>query len=395
MADTLAAAPPRPPLWRNVRFRRVLGQVVFVALLVLTTREVFLNLEFNSAAQRQDLSFGFLRVQAGFNISEGIEYESTDPVSRAFVVGFVNTLKVAGLGIVLASLLGLVIGVARLSRNWLVRKLSQGYVDLIRNTPVAVQILFWWAAVFLAVPEIEDSLSLFDVAYLSNKGVEIPWFHLESGGPAWSGFLLAGLAAGVALSRWRRRVHESTGRPARRALWAVGGLLTLAVGGYLLTGTPTAANIPELAPSGFSYEGGIHFTPEFGALLVGLVIYTAAFIAEIIRGSIQAVPKGQREAAEALGLSRVAQLRFVILPQALRIAIPAINSQYLNLMKNSSLGVLIGFFELTRVSKSIISGRGHNVQVLFLLMATYLAISLFISALMNVVNRSVTRKGAL
>jgi general L-amino acid transport system permease protein len=377
-----------------VLFRRVLGQLLFIVLLGLAAREAYLNLEFNAAAQSQDLSFDFLNIQAGFNISEGIEYESTDPVSRAFVVGFVNTLKVAGLGIVLASLLGLVIGVARLSPNWLVRKLSQGYVDLIRNTPVAVQILFWWAAVFLAAPRIEDSVSLFDVAYLSNKGAEIPWFHLEPGGGALGGFLLAGLLGGFALSRWRKRVHETTGRPARGALWALGGSLGVVVAGYLVTGTPTAANIPELSPTGFSYEGGIHFTPEFGALLVGLVIYTAAFIAEVIRGSIQAVQKGQREAAEALGLSRVQQLRFVILPQALRIAIPAINSQYLNLMKNSSLGVLIGFFELTRVSKSIISGRGHNVQVLFLLMATYLAISLFISTLMNVVNRSVTRKGA-
>jgi general L-amino acid transport system permease protein len=391
MAETIAAAPPRPPLWRNVLFRRIVGQVVFAVLLVAAGRELFLNLEFNVAQRAQDLGFGFLNSQAGFPIGEGIEYSTGDPISRAFVVGLANTLRVSALGLVLATILGLFIGIARLSPNWLVRRISQMYVDVIRNTPVLIQIVFWWAAVFLAIPTIQNSLSFFGVAYLSNRGAVIPWFRLESGASTWRWFLLAAVVAAVALWRWRTRRHERTGQPHHRVRWSLGAFVAIAVSGFVLTGTPTDANIPQVLER--SYEGGVRFSPEFAALLVGLVIYTAAFIAEIIRGSIQAVPKGQREAAEALGLSRWQQLRFVILPQALRIAIPAINSQYLNLMKNSSLALAIGFPDLAHVSSSIINQRGHEPQMLLLMMGTYLTISLTISVVMNILNRSVAAKG--
>ena len=395
MADTIAAAPPRPPLWRNARFRRILGQLFFAVVVAIVAREVFLNLEYNAAARRQDLSFNFLNSQAGFEIADSpIEYRSTNPVVRALQVGVVNTLRVSLLGIVLASLLGLVIGVARLSPNWLVRKLAQIYVELIRNTPVPLQVLFWWGAVFLAIPGIDDSLSLFDVAFLSNRGLVIPGFHLEGGASAWGLTLLAGLVVAAFLWRWRTRRNERTGERHHRVLWSLGAFLAIGVVGYLVTGTPTTANVPTIAESGFSFEGGILFATEFAALLIALTIYTAAFIGEIIRGSIQAVPKGQREAAESLGLSRFEQLRFVILPQALRIAIPAINSQYLNLLKNSSLGVLIGFFELLRVSRSVITGRGHETQVLLIAMLSYLVMCLVISFFMNLVNRAVTVRGA-
>jgi general L-amino acid transport system permease protein len=390
-----AAAPVRIPLWRNVRFRRVVGQLLFVVVVVAVGRELFLNLEFNAAARHQDLGFGFVNSQAGFEIADSpIEYRSTNPVSRAFVVGIVNTLRVSLLGIVLASILGLVIGVARLSPNWLVRKLAQVYVELIRNTPIPLQVIFWWAAVFLAIPSIDDRLSLLDLVFLSNRGLDILGLRLESGAGAWGLTLLAGAVAGAMVWRWRTRLNERTGRPHHRVLWFVGVFLGVGTIGYLVAGTPTAASLPAIAESGFSFEGGIHFSTEFAALLIALVVYTAAFIAEIIRGSIQAVPKGQREAAESLGLSRFAQLRFVILPQALRIAIPAINSQYLNLLKNSSLGILIGFFELLRVSRSIISGRGHETQVLLIAMAAFLVMCLAISFLMNRVNRAVTLRGA-
>jgi general L-amino acid transport system permease protein len=392
MAETIAAAPPRPSLWRNVRFRRVLGQVLFAVVVVVVLRELFLNLEFSVAQRAQSLSFGFLNSQAGFAIGEGIEYSTTDPVSRAFVVGLVNTLRVSALGIVLATVLGLFIGIARLSPNWLVRKISQLYVDVVRNTPVLIQIVFWWSAVFLAIPTIQNSLSLFDVAYLSNRGAVIPWFRLEAGASTWRWLLLAALVAAVVVWQWRTRLNERTGRAHHRVLWSAGVFLAIAAGGFVVSGTPMAANVPEVLER--SYRGGVRFSPEFAALLVGLVIYTAAFIAEIIRGSIQAVAKGQREAAEALGLSRFQQLRFVILPQALRIAIPAINSQYLNLMKNSSLALAIGFPELAQISSSVINHRGNEPQVLLLMMGTYLAISLTISLVMNVLNRSVTMKGA-
>lgn len=394
MADAIAAAPPRPPLWRNARFRRVLGQVVFAVLVVLVGRELFLNLEFNSAARNQSLGFGFLDTQAGFDIGDvPIEYSPNDAISRAFLVGYVNTLRVSLLGIVLASILGLVIGVARLSSNWMVRKLAQVYVELIRNTPVPLQVIFWWGVVFLAIASIDESLSLFDVAFLSNRGLVIPWVKLEDGASTLGLILLAGLVVAAAVWRWRTRINERTGEPHHRVLYALGAIVGLGVLGYLLTGTPTRANIPTFSETGFGFDGGVRFTPEFAGLLFALVIYTAAFIAEIIRGSIQAVPKGQREAAESLGLSRFEQLRFVILPQALRIAIPAINSQYLNLLKNSSLGVLISFFELNRVTRSVATQRGSVAQAYLLAMLIYLATCLAISFLMNLLNRAVTSKG--
>jgi general L-amino acid transport system permease protein len=392
MTETLTAPPPRPPLWRNVRFRRVVGQAIFVALLVIVFREIWLNIQFNADARNEGLGFDFLNLQAGFDIGGGTDFMASDSVSDAFFkVGLPNTLAVSGLGIIFASILGLFLGIARLSPNWLVRKIAQTYVDVIRNTPVAVQVVFWWGAAFLAFPRIDSSLSLLNVAYFSVKGMAVPWFRLEDGSTTWGLFLVAGLVAAFAVWVWRTRFHERTGRPARRFSSALGALILTAVVGYLVSGTPTSGDVPVI--DGTNYEGGVWFRPEFMALLIALVIYTAAFIAEIIRGSIQAVSKGQHEAAEALGLRRGQQLRFVILPQALRIALPAINSQYLNLMKNSSLGVLIGFPELTRVAKSIITGRGHTLQVLFLLMLTYLVISLVISLVMNIVNRGVTTKG--
>ena len=394
MADAIAAAPPRPPLWRDARFRRVLGQVVFAILVVVVGRELYLNLEFNSATRNQGLGFEFLDTQAGFELGDTpIEYSPNDAVSRAVTVGYLNTLRVSLLGILLATVLGLVIGVARLSSNWMVRKLAQVYVELIRNTPVPLQVIFWWGAVFLAIPSIDQSLSLFDVAFLSNRGLVIPWVRFEDGASAWGLVLLAGLIAAAVLWRWRTRLNERTGEPHHRVLYGLGAMVVFGILGYMLTGTPTTANIPTIAETGFSFDGGVRFTPEFAGLLFALVIYTAAFIAEIIRGSIQAVPKGQREAAESLGLSRFEQLRFVILPQALRIAIPAINNQYLNLLKNSSLGVLIAFYELNRVVRSISTQKGYVASAYLLALLMYLGTCLAISFLMNLLNRAVTSKG--
>jgi general L-amino acid transport system permease protein len=335
-------------------------------------------------------------VQAGFEIGDTpIEYSPNDAVSRGVLAGYLNTLRVSLLGIVLATILGLVIGVARLSSNWMVRKLAQLYVELIRNTPVPLQVVFWWGAVFLAIASIGDSLSVFDVVFLSNRGLVMTWLRLEDGASTWGLFLLAGLVVAAVLWRWRTRLNERTGEPHHRVLYALGAILAFGAAGYLLTGTPTTANVPRILETsfGFKFDGGVRFTPEYAALLLALVIYTAAFIAEIIRGSIQAVPKGQREAAESLGLSRFEQLRFVILPQALRIAIPAINSQYLNLLKNSSLGVLISFFELNRVVRSISTQKGYVASAYLLAMLIYLATCLVISLLMNLLNRAVTSKG--
>jgi general L-amino acid transport system permease protein len=383
----VAAPRARTPPWRDVRAQRVAGQVVFVVLALLVAREAFLNLEFGVERQAQDLSFRFLRARAGFGIKEGITYSPNDTVTRAFVVGIVNTIRVALAGIVLASILGLVVGVARLSSNWLVRRAAQVYVEAFRNTPVLIQIIFWWSAVFLALPTISRSVSIFGIVLVSNRAAAIPWLRPTEGAGVWAIVLLAGLAAAVVLWTWRTRVNERTGEPHHRVLWAGGLFLAVAAIGYAATG-PLVADVPEALERG--YRGGFQLTPEFAALLMGLVFYTASFIAEIVRGSIQAVERGQKEAAEALGLSRFDQLRFVVLPQALRIAIPPINSQYLNLMKNSSLAIAIGYPEIASVSSTIINQQAHETQVLLLMMGTYLAISLTISLVMNLVNRAVT-----
>jgi general L-amino acid transport system permease protein len=384
-------AGPRPPLWRNPRARRVAGQALFLLAVVAVAREAFLNLEFGVAQQQQDLTFGFLRSRAGFGIKEGIAYSPNDSVLRAFVVGAVNTVMLSAIGIVLATLLGLVMGVARLSPNWLVRRIASGYVKVVRNTPVAIQIIFWWSAAFLALPSFAAAVSIGEWAFVSNRGVAIPRPRIEAGVSAWAITVLAGLMVAVALWMWRTRVNERTGRPHHRVLWSLGAFLLVAAVGFVATGTPLRIEVPE--PLRFSYLGGFQLSPEFAALLLALVIYTGAFIAEIVRGSIQAVERGQKEAAEAMGLTPFQQLRFVVLPQALRIAIPPINSQYLNLMKNSSLGILIAFPELASVTGTIINQKAHETQMLLLMMFTYLALSLTISAGMNALNRAVSTKG--
>jgi general L-amino acid transport system permease protein len=387
---TIAPA-ARPPVWRNVRFLRFLGQAVFVILLVVVAREAFLNLEFGVEEQGLDLSFDFLQQRAGFAIKEGVAYSPNESFLSAFLVGVVNTIRVALVGIVLATLLGLVMGVARLSSNWLVRKIALVYVEVIRNVPVLVQIIFWWGAVVLALPVLEGGYSVGGAVFVSNRGTALPWFHLEPGVGWWAVFLGVGVVAAVLVWRWRTRMSERTGRPTRRLLWSAGTFLGIAVVSFFLTGTPVQGDVPTLER--FGYEGGLQFSPEYTALLLGLVIYTGAFITEIVRGSIQAVSKGQKEAAEALGLTPGQQLRLVVLPQALRIAIPPLNSQYLNLTKNSSLALAIGYPEIVAVSSTIINQAGRATQILLLMMVTYLAMSLTISAAMNVLNRWVATKG--
>jgi general L-amino acid transport system permease protein len=389
----VAVATPiaRPPLWRNVRFLRVLGQAAFLVAVVLVAREALLNLRFGVQEQNVDLSFDFLRQRAGFEIGEGIAFSPNQSYLDAFRVAVLNTIRVALIGIVLATLLGLIMGVARLSTNWLVRRVAQVYVEVVRNIPVLVQIIFWYVAVILALPVIGGGVSVGGVAFISNRGTAVPWFGLEPGAGALAVLLLVGVAAGWAVARWRRAVGDRTGRPARRGPWAIGTFALVAAVGFVATGMPVSLDVPQVGR--FGYRGGLRVSPEYTALLLGLVIYTGAFIAEIVRGSILAVPKGQKEAAEALGFTPRQQLRFVVLPQALRIAIPPLNSQYLNLTKNSSLGLAVAYPEIVAVSSTIINQAARATQVLLLMMATYLAMSLIISGTMNALNRAVVRRG--
>jgi general L-amino acid transport system permease protein len=392
MAEAAVAGRARPPFWRDIRVLRAFGQAIFIVGIVFVFREMFLNLQFGLDRQGRTLSFDFLQQRAGFSIKEGISYSPNQSFVRALQVGLGNTLRVAVFGIILASVLGLVMGVARLSTNWLVRKIAQAYVEAVRNTPVAVQLVFWFVAVILALPAIQGGLSLWGVVFLSNRGSAVPWFRANDSFGLWAVFLLVGLVAAFFVRRWRARLNERTGEPARSFLWTGGVFLAIAAVGYLVAGDPLRIDVPKFLVR--TYEGGAQLSPEYTALLLGLVIYTGAFIAEIVRGSILAVSKGQKEAGEALGLTPRQQLRFVVLPQALRVAIPPINSQYLNLTKNTSLGLLIGYPDIVSVGRTISNQAGGATQVLLIWMATFLTLSLTISFFMNLLNRAVTRRGA-
>lgn len=392
MAEAALPRTARPPLWRDVRFLRIAGQALFLVVVGIVLREMYLNAAFQLGQRGTEFGYGFLDTRAGFGIKEHVvSYSPNHPFVRAFLVGFTNALFLAFVGIVIATLLGLIIGVARLSPNWLLRKITQVYVEVFRNTPLLVQVIFWYVAVILSIPRIQESLSLFDIAYLSNRGAVIPAVRSQEDFGTWALVLLLGVIAAAAVSRWRTRVNERTGQPSYRVLSALGVVLAFAVIGYVALGRPFAIQTPEVAR--FGYEGGMKMSPEFAGILLGLVIYTAAFIAEIVRGSILAVPKGQKEAAESLGLTPAQQLRLVVLPQALRVAIPAINNQYLNLWKNTSLAFAIGFPELINISGTIINQAGHELQVFSLVVVTYLLTSLAVSLLMNVANRAVALKG--
>ena len=374
-----------------MRVLRVLGQVAFVLILVEVLREIGLNLTFGLRQIGLDLSFDFLDSRAGFGIKEGIDYSPNQSFLKAYFVGVVNTSRVAGIGIVLALLLGLVMGVARLSPNWLVRKVAQVYVEAIRNTPVLIQVIFLWLAVILTLPAIEGGFSIGHVAFLSNRGAAVPWLHAGEGIGQWLAFLALGFVLAAGLWIWRTRVNERTGQPHHRVLWSAAPFLVFAIAGYVIVSEPLRADVPRFAERG--YEGGLQLSPEYAAILFALVIYTGAFIAEIVRGSILAVSKGQKEAAAALGLSAPQQLRLVVLPQAMRVAIPPLNSQFLNLTKNSSLALAIGYPDLMAVSRTIMNQAGRATQMLVIVMLTYLSMSLFISFLMNLLNRAVTRRG--
>lgn len=372
---------------------RVLAQVFFVAVVVIVLRELFLNAEFNLNRRGGDLSYDFLRTRAGFGIKESvISYSSNQSLLRAFLVAATNSMFVAAVGIVLTTVLGIFIGIARLSTNWLVRKMAQAYVEAFRNTPLLVQVIFWYSGVILTIPRIQDSLSLFGVVFVSNRGAAVPGVDGGADFGVWLLFALSGIVAAVAVRRYRTRLHDETGRPHYRFLFGTGTFLLVAITAYLLLGDPFSIQAPEQGIR--NYVGGTQISPEFAGILIALVLYTAAFIGEIVRGSILAVSKGQKEAAEALGLRPGQQLRLVVLPQAMRIAIPPINNQYLNLWKNTSLGFAVFFPELINVTTTIVTQGGAELQVFSMVVLTYLGVSLLISLAMNIVNRVVALRGA-
>jgi general L-amino acid transport system permease protein len=370
--------------WRDTRFLQALAQAIFVVLVLIAVRWLIGNL-LNSLEERGlDLSFRFFQRTAGFGIGEGLPFERTDSFWRAYVVGFVNSVRVVIFGLFLATVLGILAGVALLSANWLLRNIVSAYVEVMRNTPLLVQLFFIYFGIILKLPSLEDRLILGPFS-LSNRGFYFPRAVPQDGSTLL--LVLSGIALVAAIILYRVLLQRRilTGVETRPSLWAG----TLIIGVPLLTwlllpGNPYMLEYPELI--GLRIEGGSRLTPEFAGILFGLVLYTAAFIADIVRAGILAVPKGQREAATASGLTQGQVLRLVILPQAMRVIIPPLTNQYLNLAKNSSLAVGVGFPDLYNISSTIFNQSGQAVQVISLMMATYLLMSLLISAVMNALN---------
>ena len=370
---------------RDIRFLQVLAQAAFVVLVVAVGRWLLGNLLDALDTRGLDLSFGFLSRTAGFPVAdEALPLERSDSYLDAYFVGLANTLQVVVFGLILSTALGVFAGISLLSSNWLLRTISQAYVELMRNTPLLVQLFFLYSAVILKLPELADRLTL-GPFILSNRGFFTPRAVPQESSRAW--LLLAVVSALLALWTYRRQLDRGLreGKETRPALWAAVPLFGLPLLGWLvLPGEPFTAEFPQL--EGLRIVGGSRLSPEFAAILLGLVIYTAAFIAEIVRAGIQAVPHGLREASLATGLTRAQTLRLVILPVALRVIIPPTTNQYLNLAKNSSLAIGVGYPDLYSISQTIFNQSGQAVQVIAMMMGTYLALSLIISAGMNFIN---------
>jgi len=380
----------RPPLWRNVRVLRIAFQAVFLVVVVGFLLYLLDNVVYNLEQQGFPTGFDYLNQQAGFAIPDS-DFRSTQNLRDALVVGVQNTLKVALLGIVLATILGVTIGVARLSTNWLVRRAAAIYVETFRNIPVLLIILFWYLGVIIRLPPIRNAVELLDVIAISNRGIVVPWFDKVGAGFAFGVIALGAFGAAVAVWIWRTRRFDRTGQPHSRVLWSGGVLLLLLAVGFVVAGRPWTVDTPEVGA--LSTSGGFRLAPEYAALLVALALYTASHIAEIVRGSILSVPRGQSEAADAVGLSGFQRLRHVVLPQAFRISVPPVANQYLNLVKNSSLGVAISYYEVTKVTQVSIAQSAPAVQAIVILMGIYLVISLSIALVTNLVNRRLTLKG--
>ncbi len=381
-------SPGKPPFWNDPEKRALLFQVVVVVGIFAFFAYIFNNTLTNLHTRGINTGFSFLSNPAGFGIAQTlVAYTESDSFGRTFVVGLLNTLLVSGLGILLATLLGFVIGVARLSSNWLVSRCAMVYIEIFRNIPLLLQIVFWYFAIMPLLPSPRGgSYALGEMFFLNNRGLYLP-APVPQDGYLWTAIaFVATLVFVLLLRKWARWRQERTGQQFP-VLW-VSLVLLIAVPEitFLMTGQPLHWNLPAL--QGFNFQGGLSIIPELGALLLALTIYTAAFIAEIVRSGIQGVSKGQTEAASALGLRPSKTLNLVIIPQAMRIIIPQLTSQYLNLTKNSSLAAAVGYPDLVAVfAGTTLNQTGQAVEIIFMTMMVYLVISLTISMFMNWYNK--------
>ncbi len=389
----MSIEPRAPPSLFAFRLKRTLGgragwsgfafQIVFVAALVWIGYEIVANARANLEAQRITSGFGFLKNTAGFDVSQNlIPYSGSDTYTRVFLVGLLNTLLVSAIGVFFATVIGFTVALGRLSPNWLLSRIAGGYVELIRNLPPLFQILFWYLAVLAALPNPRQSVSLFGSFFLSNRGLVIP---KPIGEPGFEPFMVAvfvAIVAAIALWRHARRQLFESGKVIRVWPYVLGLLIGLPLASVLIFGAPVTFEVPEL--KGFNFAGGSRVIPEFVALTVALSTYTAAFIAEIVRAGILSVHTGQMEAGSSLGLHRGSVLRLIVIPQAMRVILPPLTNQYLNLTKNSSLAVAIGYPDLVSVfAGTTLSQTGQAIEIIGITMGVYLLISLVTSAIMS------------
>jgi len=376
------------PLWYDPQVRALFFQALVIFGVLYGGYILVSNTMDNLERQGIASGFGFLNTTAGFAIgySPFIEYSEENTYARAFLVSLLNTLLVSFVGIILATILGFILGVARLSSNWLISKIAMVFVETLRNIPLLLQIFFWYFAVLRALPGPRNSSSFLDTIFINNRGMftPAPIFN-EGSGLIGIAFIVA-IVLIVAIKRWAKKRQDDTGQPFPVFLTALGLIIGLPFIAALVTGFPVSWDYAEL--KGFNFKGGSELPPEFVALVLALSLYTATFIAEIVRAGIMAVSHGQTEAAHALGINNSNTLRLVVIPQALRVIIPPLTSQYLNLTKNSSLAAAIAYPDLVLVfDGTVLMQTGQAVEIVAITMAVYLTISLIISAFMNWYNK--------
>jgi general L-amino acid transport system permease protein len=377
-----------PTFWRDIRFLKILAQVIFILVLVFAISYLYRNVSVNLARQGVTVGYGFMKNPASFGIGESfIPYDPSDTYARALFVGLVNTLIVSALGIVFTTFVGILVGVARLSTNWLISRFAAAYVGIIRNTPLLLQLMFWYFGVIIQLPSVRQAIKLPGPIYLTQRGVYLTWGEPTSTFAAWRVFILLAIISIFVIGYVLRTAQKRSSIPLS-PWWNLTYILVpvfiVSLGAAIQPEPPLTPDIPEL--KGLNFSGGLRLTPEFAALLFGLVIYTGAFIAEIVRAGIQAVSKGQVEAARSLGLTSGQTLRLVVFPQALRIMVPPVTSQYLNLAKNSSLAIGIGYPDLFSIAGTTFNQTGAAIEIITIMMLSYLSISLFTSLVMNIYN---------
>ena len=379
-------------LFYDRSFRKLIVQLIFSFFIILFLFYLI------TRAFSLDLGFGHLSSRAGFGISHTLftDYSSNDSRWQAYFVGIINTIRVSFIGILLATTLGVFMGLARLSKNFLINKISAGYVEFIRNTPLLIQIIFW-QLVLLQLPQISDALTFGGFSVWSNRGILLPFVNSLENGSLWFLIILISIIVSLFLRSYLNKYRDQNVNFFSPTIISFVFFISIASVTYFILGVDLYTDVPSLEVNEYGtyiQSGGFLLSPEFAAILFALVLYTGTFITEIVRGSIQSLPKGQTEAAQALGFSSYQRITLIILPQALRSIIPPLTNQYLNLTKNSSLSVAIAYPDVFMVSRTIMNNAGHALPMLSLILVTFLGLSLFISLFMNFLNRRVTRIGA-